>query len=431
MIRAEVEYKDLVSWINKQTNPTFRWERLQSKGPGRFEIRLKNQRDLQEIISLDGKSLNGRRISVGGQGSGGFGSSGSQRPRGRPLDDNAKRAVGSFLQNAAKNSPPKTLKLEQMASQHRSFDFGNTHFVREMANLIKSNMPDVEKILLSSNNIHRLSPLEPLAKALTKLTHLSLANNPISNLEDIRYLRELRQTLEHLDCTGCPFLTEMKAEIILYAAKETLPNLLTFNGVPATDVISFNMPSSLIKGVTPKPKGAFYSDEKTKNITEAFIKSYIQIFDDISRREYLDQFYLHHSCLSISYAPSQNVQRYQGGQNRNIVQGRVTIPEISQRLICGKSEIVTTLKKLPMMQHDLSSFVPDATMHSNTATRLTMININLRGTYWESKSQNDGQKRYFHRVMLLAPAPNANPTNTAIANDMLYLGELVDVNFNN
>ncbi|KAJ5670524.1 leucine-rich repeat-domain-containing protein [Penicillium maclennaniae] len=58
--------------------------------------------------------------------------------------------------------------------------------INHIQSTLASSLPNLTTLILTSNNLSELADLDPL-KALTKLTHLSLLENPITRKEHYRY----------------------------------------------------------------------------------------------------------------------------------------------------------------------------------------------------------------------------------------------------
>jgi len=110
--------------------------------------------------------------------------------------------------------------------------------------------------------------------------------------------------------------------------------------------------------------------------------------------------------------------------DRNL-KGDLLVTELSDRTRVGRSSILTLLKSLPKTVHELDKFTVDAFQPSNSATKLEMINVSIRGAFLES---DPSFRRLFHRVMLLSPSKNSY--GVGITNDMLYVGDLLKVQQN-
>mmetsp|Transcript_10028 Transcript_10028/g.18239 ORF Transcript_10028/g.18239 Transcript_10028/m.18239 type:complete len:318 (+) Transcript_10028:111-1064(+) len=309
-----------------------------------------------------------------------------------------------------------------MAAAHNGFDFNNKGFVQEVARLIHNNIPQVKTLVLDNNNISALAALEPLTTAAKSLQNLSLANNRIAKFEDLQWLHKLKNSLVHLILDPNPGTSPMLAEVKMAAVRELFPNLQKLGNMQCREIINFNLPENITRGLLPDEKGSYFDAKKTQELTTTVIQKYLQIFER-ENRERLDTFYFREtSCFSIAFEPlnfRDNDTRGYSSQNRNLIAntsgGGAGMSSLTR---VGRSIITATLKNLPEMIHDIGNFTADAIVLPSE-TGLQVIHVSLRGVYLESPTL----RRHFNRVMILAPTTNEH--GVGITNDMLFVGELV------
>jgi len=289
--------------------------------------------------------------------------------------------------------------------------------MQELCRLIRQNIPEVTSINFSNNNISTLATFEYLGDGAKNLMRLSVANNNIQGLDQLKFLKGLKR-LKHLVLEPNPGISGLLPEVTMAACKELFPELKKLGNLDCREVISFDLPPETSGGDLPPPKGSHFDSKRTQDLAINFIKKYIQIFDN-ENRERLDEFYLREtSCFSIC-AEFKNPT---AGNYKNIARNlhEMRDAQLSKTKV-GRSIITATLVSLPKMKHEVQGFVADAIHLPCVVPGMNNIfKVSLRGKYWESANSI----RNFHRVMLLVWSQNG----VYINNDMLFIGGLITKN---
>jgi len=422
------DYKSLVAFVRTNTSG-LRWRQMKPKGMD-FVLTLQSEQDVHTMLGLNGKNHGGSRVMVKRGGTSNISSQNGMKSFGSRLPGGAVKQIEDYLKKQYQ-SEGGMLNLAGMAEANNMFNFNNRNFVNAIARILRDAKINVMSLNLANNGIETLEALQPLASVLQKsLANLSLANNRITGLEELRHLAVLKTSLKHLILDPNPGTNHMFPEIKIMAAKELFPTLERFNDTAAKDIIQFDLPDTVTRGTLPKAQGSFI-DQKIAGVATKFLERYVEVFDH-KNRELLDTFYFRErSCFSLVCRGAKfqdNSANSYGPRNRNLL-GNLGAPALTERTQVGRSSILSTLKTLPQCRHDRGNFTVDIMQLPSNATSLQMIQVSLRGVFFENA---DTMRRMFHRVMLLAPMPNQNEMGVGITNDMLYLGELVKVsNFGN
>jgi len=373
-ISVQVDYKTLTQFLNSKLKG-LRWKSMKERpnGSGNFFMTLANQEDCRKVLSLDGTSCNGNRLQIKSGGGGGFSGSGggggsSGRFSGRPFNAQRMKAVEEYLQSKySQNGSESMMQLTGMAGANTLFDFKNSNFIATVARILKNRQIKVTTLILDKNGINNLEMLKPICQLLKdSLARLSLANNMIPDLQQMKFLSSLN--LRELILDPNPGTKDIVPEIKMVAAKELFPKLIKLNNIPVTDVVQFDLPEMLTQGNLPDEKGGAI-EPKIQEIVTKFLTRYVQIFDKESR-ERLDDFYFRESsCFSIVCQPQRlrNNNSVYESADRNLKGDRL-VTELSDRTRVGRSSILSLLKSLPNTVHELDKFTVDAFQPTNSAT---------------------------------------------------------------
>ncbi|XP_036903657.1 nuclear RNA export factor 3 [Sturnira hondurensis] len=166
----------------------------------------------------------------------------------------------------------------------------------------------------------------------------------------------------------------------------------------------------------PTCRGSFFGSEALKNLVLQFLQQYYMIYDSGDRQSLLSAYH-DEACFSLAIPFNQNDPDPSSffeyfKHNRNMK--NLKDPNLRFQLLKHtKRDIVCSLCMLPKTQHDLSTFILDVFLQSES-----MIFVCVSGLFKEVEGRSQGCVRAFSRTFIATPASSSS---LCIMNDELFV----------
>ncbi|XP_032331971.1 nuclear RNA export factor 2 [Camelus ferus] len=278
--------------------------------------------------------------------------------------------------------------------------------------IIKKDFPELLSLNLSSNKLYHLDGLSDIIQMAPTVKILNLCKNELKSAWELSKMKGL--DLEELWLQGNPLCgTFPDHSTYISSILELFPKLLRLDGqeLPSPIMIDTDVPY-LIKPCKESSEG---SDE-LKSLILQFLQQYYLIHDSGDRQDLLGAYH-DEACFSLTIPfnpedPAPNSLQEYVKDSRNMK--KLKDPYLRVQLLKHtKRDIVRSLCLLPKTQHDLSSFVVDMWLHTNT-----MLCFSVNGVFKEVEGRSQGSVRAFTRTFIAIPA---SPSSLCIVNDELFV----------
>ncbi|KAJ6635042.1 Nuclear RNA export factor 1 [Pseudolycoriella hygida] len=290
--------------------------------------------------------------------------------------------------------------------------------------IVAENIPDLEALDLSDNNIRSLGHLRSLKMKLPCLKVLHMADNKIMSLHALEMIKECQ--LVDLVLKGNPLRHRLREETV-YVRMENLhsksttnpifyseirkkfPKLLRLDFVNLPPPMGFDIPDEIS---IPSPKASYLCNHNGADIVRQFLEQYFIIFDSNNRQPLLDAYH-EHAMFSLTVTHNSQQGQRLGSylpHNRNIV--RIKDYDARNRhLKCGRLPVVSFLSELPATQHDPHSFAVDLSLFTSKLILLTVTGL------YRDKSKPSENICSFQRILAIVPSGSG----FCIKNEMLHI----------
>ncbi|XP_004614539.2 nuclear RNA export factor 2 [Sorex araneus] len=277
--------------------------------------------------------------------------------------------------------------------------------------IIEKNFPELVSLNLGSNKLYQLDGLSDVILKVPTIKTLDLSKNKLKSMWEVSKIKTLM--LEELWLKGNPLCKDFQDQSSYKSAVQDLfPKLLYLDGQKLYQpVVDVDM-SCAIKSTENKCNVS----EVVKNQILQFLQQYYMIYDYENRQGLLDAYHDNASfSLSIPFNPSDpslNALCKYLKDSKNMKMLKDSDQRI-QLLEHTKQAILRTLCMLPQTQHDLSSFVIDVWVQSET-----MLCFSFHGTFKEVEDTTQDSVYTFVRTLITVPASNSG---MCIMNDELFV----------
>ncbi|XP_012582515.1 PREDICTED: nuclear RNA export factor 3 [Condylura cristata] len=166
-------------------------------------------------------------------------------------------------------------------------------------------------------------------------------------------------------------------------------------------------------------QGSFFGSEMLKNLVLQFLQQYYRIYDYGNRKSLLGAYH-EQACFSLTLPfsrrdPAPSLWQY-FKDSRNMI--KLKDPYMRYQLLRHTNRnIVSTLCMLPQTQHDLSSFLVDLWVHTET-----MLCFSVHGVFNEVVGRSPFSARAFTRNFIAVPGNNSS---LCIVNDELFVRDTI------
>eukprot|EP01064_Diplonema_japonicum_P017644 TRINITY_DN2589_c0_g2_i2.p1 TRINITY_DN2589_c0_g2~~TRINITY_DN2589_c0_g2_i2.p1 ORF type:complete len:405 (+),score=79.89 TRINITY_DN2589_c0_g2_i2:40-1254(+) len=271
---------------------------------------------------------------------------------------------------------------------------------------------------LDNNNIKQLYSLASHLQPELQLDSLSLKDNHISSIEDIRKLEPLQ--LKHLCLEGNP-IYKADPQLLYKSLKKALPSLLRIDSTPVD--------RSSVIDTLPQVPGGIDEANPMQATVKGFMDSYFSTTAKNSADDMLD-FYDSKAVMSLTLDDKfklgsgveggllirslRSVARCRHGGAGNVFVGKLNVGKCLEALMKAKA----TYDGSTILQHTEIGQVSGTLLGSTQFPLPALVTVTMHGVVSFPVSKVD-LKKYFDRTWLLA-VKNGAPI---IVNDMLHLRE--------
>ncbi|XP_055981649.1 nuclear RNA export factor 2-like [Sorex fumeus] len=330
--------------------------------------------------------------------------------------------------------------------------------------IIEKNFPELLSLKLGSNKLYQLDGLSDIILKVPTIKILDLSKNKLKSMWEVSKIKTLK--LEELWLEGNPLCKAFQDQSSYKSAVQDLfPKLLYLDGQklyqPVVDVdmshstkstedsqklhqpiVDVDMDHSTkstedgqkldqpvidvdMSNSTKSTENECKGSEVMKNQILQFLQQYYMIYDCENRQGLLDAYHDNASfSLSIPFNSSDPslsglCKYFKESKNMTILKDSC---QRIQLLEHTKQAILHTLCMLPQTQHDLSSFLIDVWVQSET-----MLCFSVHGTFKEVEDKTKGSVYAFVRTFITVPARNSgclkaySSSSMCIMNDELFV----------
>ncbi|XP_004685952.1 PREDICTED: nuclear RNA export factor 2-like [Condylura cristata] len=278
--------------------------------------------------------------------------------------------------------------------------------------IIEKNFPQLLSLNLCSNKLYRLDGLCDIVQMVPTIKILKLSRNMLRLTWEVSKMKGLK--LEELWLDGNPLCdTFPDQSTYVSAIRDYFPTLLRLDGKALPPLLVVDIDNSYLT----KPYKKLSKDSETmKNLILRFLQQYYFFYDCGDRHGLLDAYH-DESCFSLSIpfnpedpAPSSLWLYVKDSRNMK----NITDPYLRNRLLRHTNhDIVKALCMLPQTQHDLSSFLVDLWVHTET-----MLCFSVHLVVKEVDGRSPFSVRAFTRNFIATPGRDSN---LCIVNDELFV----------
>ncbi|XP_072812075.1 LOW QUALITY PROTEIN: nuclear RNA export factor 3-like [Vicugna pacos] len=274
------------------------------------------------------------------------------------------------------------------------------------------NMPKILSLDLSNKRLCQLGGLSDATQNASDIKNLNVSSSEVKSSGELdkgqRLEPELICTDRNTLCTTFPDKSTNISSIL-----ELFPKLLRLDDqeTPPPAKLGVDTRKSL-----PACKGSFFGSDQLKSLILQFLQQYYLIHDSGDRQDLLGAYH-DEACFSLTIpfnpedpAPSSLWEYVKDSRNMK----KLKDPYLRVQLLKHtKRDIVRSLCLLPKTQHDLSSFVVDMWLHTDT-----MLCFSVHGVFKEVEGRSQGSVRAFTRTFIAIPASHSS---LCIVNDELFV----------
>ncbi|XP_057351354.1 nuclear RNA export factor 2 [Manis pentadactyla] len=281
--------------------------------------------------------------------------------------------------------------------------------------VIKENCPELLSLNLCNNRLYQLDGLSDIVQMVPTIKSLDLSKNELKRVWELCKMKELK--IEELWLKGNPLCyTFSNHATYISAIRDCFPKLLRLDG----QELSSPRITDIERHCLEKPcKEDLKGSDPLKNLILPFLKLYYMIYDSGDRQGLLGAYHIE-ACFSLtvpfsSKAPALSSLCEYAKDSRNIKELKDPFLRV-QLLKQTQPEVLRSLCMLPKTQHDLSSFMVDMWLHTET-----MLCFSVNGVFSEVVGWCQGSLRAFTRTFITIPARNSS--GLCITNDELFVME--------
>ncbi|XP_072812074.1 LOW QUALITY PROTEIN: nuclear RNA export factor 2-like [Vicugna pacos] len=278
--------------------------------------------------------------------------------------------------------------------------------------IIEKDFPELLSLNLSSNKLYRLDGLSDIIQMAPTVKILNLCKNELKSAWELSKMKGL--DLEELWLQGNPLCgTFPDHSTYVSSILELFPKLLRLDGqeTPPPAKLGVDTRKSL-----PACKESSEGSDQLKSLILQFLQQYYLIHDSGDRQDLLGAYH-DEACFSLTIpfnpedpAPSSLWEYVKDSRNMK----KLKDPYLRVQLLKHtKRDIGRSLCLLPKTQHDLSSFVVDMWLHTDT-----MLCFSVHGVFKEVEGRSQGSVRAFTRTFIAIPASHSS---LCIVNDELFV----------
>ena len=303
-----------------------------------------------------------------------------------------------------------------------------TNVMTKVLMVIQENIPKVSSLTLElvaldlSDNKLNSTSLKFFTTFKTQVPYLRilhLANNKINDTKGLEKMKGL--PLVELKLTGNPLVNKLGFSY-QKAIREIFPQLVKLDDMKLPTVSTFVEPFEPEDAGLPPIVQKMVGNKEAGVIVCKFLEEYFKVYDSNSRQLLLDAYH-EEALMSMSttgnpelmssYIPeSRNHRRV---SSRSLI--RVSEKKRYDLLRRGKLQIVTFLTKLPMTEHDLSTFTLDVPCNC-----LSLMTFTVTGLFREGDTQLKDCVRHFNRCFIVVP----QGVGFCIINETLFIRPATD-----
>ncbi|XP_008586685.1 PREDICTED: nuclear RNA export factor 2-like [Galeopterus variegatus] len=268
--------------------------------------------------------------------------------------------------------------------------------------IIERDFSELLSLNLRNNKLYRLDGLSDIIEKAPKVKILNLSKNELKSVWELDKLKGLK--LEELWLDGNPLCrTFPDRSAYVSAIQDYFPKLLRLDGQDLyTPIIIDSDIPELIKPCTENYQGS----ETIKSLVLQFLEQYYFIYDSGDRKDLLAAYH-DEACFSLTIpfnlkhpAPGSFCKYFKDDRNMK----KVKDPYLRRQLLKHtKRDIVDSLSVLPKTQHDLSSFMVDMCIQTDT-----MLCFTVNGVFKEVEGKSKGSVRAFTRIFITIPGSNSS-----------------------
>ncbi|XP_006899319.1 PREDICTED: nuclear RNA export factor 2-like [Elephantulus edwardii] len=281
--------------------------------------------------------------------------------------------------------------------------------------IIGENFPELLSLNLRSNKLYQLDGLSDILQKAPKIKSLDLSKNKLKSAWELDKIKELK--LEELWLQGNPLCNNHSSHSSYVSAiRNCFPKLLFLDGhklVPQVNV------ETKAPEVMKPSQETYKGSEALKNLILQFLRQYYWVYDFGDRHDLLNAYH-NEACFSLTIpfnpedpAPSNMIKYAKSSRNMKKRKDPVLLVRLLRHT---KHDIVDSLSVLPKTQHDITSFVMDMCVQTET-----MICFTVNGLFKEVEEMSHAPVRAFTRVFIAIPATNSS---ICIVNDQLFMREV-------
>jgi len=326
------------------------------------------------------------------------------------------------------NKDKKILFLDGLGGQTQSgitFNFNALPFMKVMFISISENCPTVTSISFVNDKIQSLEAFSQLSKFLNLVENLNFASNDIQDINELIHLKSLN--LKEIILENNPLLLKTSEEKYRSEISAKLPSLKLLDGKKLQTLIYFGIPSDVkLSSTLPQLQGSLFENPSVRNLTENFLQSYIQFFDE--NRSSLSDLYTDVSIFSMSCSLSKKFQtanslrsgfqqfQFYKSHSRNLrwvtdIERKVSLMKI------GRKNIIDSIRQFPQTKHCLDDILVDAFVLKSVASTEVLC-IHVHSHFLEV---NSNVKRSIDHSFLLLSNSSTTSLPAVILNHQMHI----------
>ncbi|XP_036919327.1 nuclear RNA export factor 2-like [Sturnira hondurensis] len=278
--------------------------------------------------------------------------------------------------------------------------------------IIKTSFPELLSLNLHNNRLFQLDGLSDITQMVPTIRILNLSRNELNSTWELGKIKGLK--LEELWLEGNPLCDTFPDQVTYVSAiRKCFPKLLRLDGqdLPPPITADIDRPN-----LTKPYKGSYKGPDVVKSQVLQFLQEYYLIYDSGDRQSLLSAYH-DEACFSLAIPfnpndpdPSSYFEYFK--HNRNMK--NLKDPNLRFQLLKHtKRDIVCSLCMLPKTQHDLSTFILDVFLQSES-----MIFVCVNGLFKEVEGRSQGCVRAFSRTFIATPASSSS---LCVVNEELFV----------
>eukprot|EP01117_Protostelium_nocturnum_P007638 TRINITY_DN273_c0_g1_i1.p1 TRINITY_DN273_c0_g1~~TRINITY_DN273_c0_g1_i1.p1 ORF type:complete len:572 (+),score=145.60 TRINITY_DN273_c0_g1_i1:252-1967(+) len=356
--------------------------------------------------------------------------------RGNPLNIKFDTA-GSVNSNLSKKLTPlieskynaavKLLDLSQLGGTDfdgTTLDFNRDALIKAIFLAVSTKCPNVVSIDLSANGISSLRAFHSLdAVDLSSIQNISLKGNNISSFDELDNLKSFK--LREIILSNNPIQANSNNPNVYKTEIQSRFEGISYIDGEQLEQISFGLGNVSKKVNLPPVKAFFYEMSAIQQLAEAFLKKFLDSYDNDRNTlldVYTDTSVFSLSCSGIPSLNNTKKVKIPRGMYSTVSRNLQITSNLDAHIQIGRVDIIHFMKTLPATKHQFDDVRIDAFVLSNINAS-NVVSISIHGHFTEG----DGKiTRSYDRSFLLTPAGNDSAAslkgwNVVVMNEQLHI----------